>query len=236
MDLAFDDRKVLVTGGASGIGLACARAFLAAGARVVALDRAPGPPDVDTEHADVADEAGLAAAVAAAVERLGGLDVVVGCAGVSGPGGTPLVDTPAADLAAVLAVNVTGQLLLAKHTYPHLATGGAIVFLASDSAFVAAPGMAPYCASKGAVVSLTRALAVELDRVRVNCVCPSVVDTPMARADLGDEALDRADFPVQAADEVARQVLFLAGPHARPVNGHALLSDFGFSARSSFPA
>ncbi|RKT54872.1 SDR family NAD(P)-dependent oxidoreductase [Saccharothrix australiensis] len=236
MDLGFTDRKVLVTGGASGIGLACARAFRAEGARVVALDRARGPADVDTVLADVTDEPGLAEAVTTAVRRLGGLDVVVGCAGISGPVGTPLVDTSAADLAAVLAVNVTGQLLLAKHTYPHLATGGAIVFLASDSAFVATPGMAPYCASKGAVVALTRALAVELDRVRVNCVCPSVVDTPMARADLGDEAIDHADFPVQRVEDVARQVLFLAGPHARPVNGQALLSDFGFSARSSFPA
>ncbi|MBB5958129.1 dihydroanticapsin dehydrogenase [Saccharothrix tamanrassetensis] len=236
MDSSFTDRKVLVTGGASGIGLACARAFRAAGAQVVALDRASGPSDLDTVHADVAYEASLSGAVTTAVERLGGLDVVVGCAGISGPVGTPLVDTSAADLAAVLAVNVTGQLLLAKHTYPHLSTGGAIVFLASDSAFVATPGMAPYCASKGAVVALTRALAVELNRVRVNCVCPSVVDTPMARSDLGDAAIDQADFPVQTADDVARQVLFLAGPHSRPVNGHALLSDFGYSARSGFPA
>ncbi|WP_433259909.1 SDR family NAD(P)-dependent oxidoreductase [Actinosynnema sp. CS-041913] len=236
MQLAFTERNVLVTGGASGIGLACARAFRAEGAKVVVLDRAPGPDDIDTVRTDVTDESSMAEAVATAVARLGGLDVVVGCAGISGPVGTPLVDTSAADLAAVLAVNVTGQLLLAKHTYPHLATGGAIVFLASDSAFVATPGMAPYCASKGAVVALTRALAVELDRVRVNCVAPSVVDTPMARADLGDSAIDNAGFPVQTADEVARQVLFLAGPHARPINGQALLSDFGYSARSAFPA
>ncbi|MEU6148713.1 SDR family oxidoreductase [Actinosynnema sp. NPDC047251] len=234
MELGLAGKNVLVTGGASGIGRACARAFAAEGAQVVALDLAPGPDEVRTLRADVTDEPGLAAAVARAVELLGGLDVVVGCAGVSGPVGTPLVKTSAADMAKVLAVNVTGQLLLAKHTYPHLATGGAIVLLASDSAFVAAPGMAPYCASKGAVVALTRALAVELDRVRVNCVCPSVVDTPMARADLGDAALDDAAFPVQSPEDVARQVLFLAT--SRTLNGHALLADYGYSARSGFPA
>ncbi|MBB4967267.1 dihydroanticapsin dehydrogenase [Saccharothrix violaceirubra] len=233
MLLSLTDRKVLVTGGASGIGRACVEAFRAEGARVVALDRAGG---ADVVRADVTDESSLAAGVAEAVALLGGLDVVVGCAGISGPVGTPLVETSAADLAAVIAVNVTGQLLLAKHTYPHLSDGGSIVFLASDSAFVSVPGMVPYCASKGAVVSLTRALAVEFDRVRVNCVCPSIVDTPMARGDLGDEALDDAAFPVQTAEEVARQVLFLATPLSRAVNGQALLADFGYSARSAFPA
>ncbi|MBW4718004.1 SDR family NAD(P)-dependent oxidoreductase [Saccharothrix obliqua] len=234
MDLGFAGRNVLVTGGASGIGLACARAFAAEGARVVALDLADGPADVPTVRADVTDEPSVVAGVTEAVGRLGGLDVVVGCAGISGPVGTPLVDTLAADIAAVLAVNVTGQLLLAKHTYPHLSTGGAIVLLASDSAFVSAPGMVPYCASKGAVVALTRALAVELERVRVNCVCPSIVDTPMARGDLGDDALDQADFPVQSPADVARQVLFLAA--SPTVNGQALLADYGYSARSGFPA
>ncbi len=231
MELGLVGKNALVTGGASGIGRACARALRAEGARVVVLDRSPGPDDV---AADVTDESSLSSAVATAVERLGGLDVVVGCAGISGPVGTPLVETSAADIAAVLAVNVTGQLLLAKLTYPHLTTGGAIVLLGSDSAFVSAPGMAPYCASKGAVVALTRALAVELDRVRVNCVCPSIVDTPMARGDLGDAALDGADFPVQSPDDVARQVLFLAASPS--VNGQALLSDYGYSARSGFPA
>ncbi|WP_018682940.1 SDR family NAD(P)-dependent oxidoreductase [Actinokineospora enzanensis] len=245
MQLSLTGKNVLVTGGASGIGLACARAFAAEGARVVALDRSvgstdihalPAIPAIHTVRADVTDEADLGAAVAEAVSHLGGLDVVVGCAGISGPVGTPLVETSAADIAAVLAVNVTGQLLLAKLTYPHLSDGGAIVLLASDSAFVSAPGMVPYCASKGAVVALTRALAVEFDRVRVNCVCPSIVDTPMARGDLGDAALDQADFPVQTADEVAGHVLYLASPPARAVNGQALLTDFGYSARSGFPA
>lgn len=110
--------------------------------------------------------------------------------------------------------------------------------LASDSSFVAAPGMVAYNASKGAVLQLVRALSVDLGPrgIRVNCVCPSVVDTPMARADLGDAALDHADFPVQRPADVAAHVLYLASPISRPVNGTALVSDFGYLARSSFPA
>ncbi|WP_372664897.1 SDR family NAD(P)-dependent oxidoreductase [Amycolatopsis kentuckyensis] len=282
-------QAVLVTGGASGIGLACVRAFAAEGARVGVIDREAGPwgavadggsepapvgrspgpvagsggvaddrpppagsvgnaPGLELARtgvaaelgvafarADVTDEPAFAAAVDTLARHFGGLDVVVGCAGVSGPVGKPLARTTAAEVAAVLAVNVTGPFLLVKHALPHLADGGSVVLLGSDSAFTAAPGMVPYCASKGAVVALTRALSVEIPGVRVNCVCPSVVDTPMARGDLGD-LLDDPVFPVQAAGDVARQVLFLASPASRPVNGQALLADFGMSARSAFPA
>ncbi|ANN17423.1 dehydrogenase [Amycolatopsis orientalis] len=239
MRLDLAGKAVLVTGAASGIGLACARAFLAEGARVGALDRAPVPPlggDVLAVRADVTDEGSVAAAVAAVADRFGGLDVVVGCAGISGPVGTPVTETSAADFAALMAVNVTGQFLLVKHAAPWLAAAhGSVVLLASDSAFTSAPGMVPYCASKGAVVAMTRALAVDLPGVRVNCVCPSVVDTPMARGDLG-ETLDDPAFPVQDPEEVAWQVLHLASARSRAVNGQAVLADFGVSARSGFPA
>jgi len=238
MRLGLDGKAVLITGGASGIGLACARAFLDEGARVGILDRA-GPPPLPGEtvavRADVTDEESVASAVSAIGAALGGIDAVVGCAGISGPVGQPLGETTAAEFAAVLAVNVTGQFLVAKHARRWLPDGGSMVFLASDSAFVCAPGMVPYCASKGAVVSLTRALSVEFDGIRVNCVCPSVVDTPMARGDLGD-LLDDPGFPVQAAEDVAAQVVYLASERARGIDGQALLADFGMSARSGFPA
>ncbi|SFW83257.1 SDR family NAD(P)-dependent oxidoreductase [Amycolatopsis australiensis] len=233
METGLAGKAVLVTGGASGIGRACVRAFEAEGARVGVIDR--DGTDAAIVRADVTDELAFAAAVDGIARRLGGLDVVVGCAGISGPVGTPLAGTTAADVSAVLAVNVTGQFLLAKHALPWLGDGGSVVLLGSDSAFVAAPGMVPYCASKGAVVAMTRALAVEVPGVRFNCVCPSVVDTPMARGDLG-AVLDDPAFPVQAPHDVARQVLFLASPASRPVNGQALLADFGMSARSAFPA
>ncbi len=239
MRLDLAGKTVLVTGAASGIGLACVRAFLAEGARVGALDRAPLPAlgdDVLAVHADVTDERSVAAAVGAVAGRFGGLDVVVGCAGISGPVGTPVTETAAAEFAAVLAVNVTGQFLVVKHAAPWLTEArGSVVLLASDSAFTSAPGMVPYGASKGAVVAMTRALSVDLPGVRVNCVCPSVVDTPMARGDLGD-VLDDPAFPVQAPEDVAWQVLHLASPRSRTVNGQAVLADFGVSARSGFPA
>ena len=141
---------------------------------------------------------------------------------------------------AVLAVNVTGPFLAVKHALEYLrrAEHPAIVLMGSDSGFVAAPGMVPYNASKGAVVQLTRALATDLasDGIRVNCVCPSIVDTPMARRDLDVGDFTRVDYPVQSPEEVARHVLYLCSAVSRPVNGTTLVSDFGYLARSSFPA
>lgn len=258
MDLGLAGRTALVTGAASGIGRAVTARLLEEGANVVALDRdggalagAWGGADASSRvlavTADVADEASVAGAVAEAVARFGGLGLVVGCAGVSGPVGTALEHVALADWHNVLAVNVTGSFLLLKHTLPELRRAAAgpageasAVLMASDSSLVVAPGMAPYCASKAAVLQLARAAAVEAmgTGVRVNAVCPSIVDTPMSRVDLGLEpgGFQAAEFPVQSGDEVAGEVLFLLSPLARAVNGTALVSDFGYTARSGFPA
>lgn len=257
MDLGLAGRAALVTGAASGIGRAVVERLLEEGARIVAVDRdvaalaaAWGGADASCLRAvaaDVADEASVARAVAEAVDGFGGLELVVGCAGVSGPVGTRLDAVSLADWQRVLAVNATGSFLLLKHALPELRRAAAgpageasAVLLASDSAIVAAPGMAPYCASKAAVLQLARAAAVEAmgTGVRVNAVCPSIVDTPMSRGDLGVEpgGFQSADFPVQSAREVAGEVLFLLSPAARAVTGTALVSDFGYTARSGFPA
>lgn len=251
MPTDLNGSAVLVTGAASGIGAACARGFAGEGARVGLVDRdAAALAEVESElqslgatvvsaTADVRTERAVRDAVGKVAEHLGGIDILAGCAGVSGPFGARVEDITGDDFADVLDVNVTGQFLVVKHTLGHLkqSAAAAVVLVASDSAFVAAPGMVPYCASKAAVVQLVRALSVDLadDGVRVNCVCPSVVDTPLARADLG-ERVTEGDFPVQSPDEVARQVIHLACPASRPVNGQALVCDFGYSARSSFPA
>lgn len=253
MILGLAGRAVLVTGAASGIGAATARAFAVEGATVALVDRDPAGQLVADRlagetgsrcvflRADVTDEGQVAIAVADAVAALGGLDVAVGCAGVSGPFGRGPSDITVAEWDQVMAVNVRGQFLLAKHCASALTASPAasIVMIASDSGFVAAPGMAPYCASKGAVVMLVKALSVDLasSGIRVNCVCPSIVDTPMARRDLGAaDGFGGAPFPVHTPDQVARTVLFLASSAAESINGTAIVSDFGAMAQSTFPA
>lgn len=111
--------------------------------------------------------------------------------------------------------------------------------MASNSALVAAAGMVAYCASKATVLQLVRAFAVEVAStgIRVNAVCPSIVDTPMSRGDLDlPRGFADLDYPVQSPTEVADQVVFLASPRARSINATALVADFGYSARSNFPA
>lgn len=239
MQLDLAGVPVVITGAASGIGRACALAFAAEGARVGVIDRSPVDlPGIVSAVADVTDEPALASAVDILAGELGGIAILVACAGTSGPFGQDVADISLDDWNRVLAVNVTGQFLLVKHALPHLrrAASAAIVLMGSDSGFVAAPGMVPYNASKGAVVQLTRALSVDLAPIRVTCVCPSIVDTPLARADLGLPSFEGVDYPVQSAEDVARSVLYLASPATRAVNGTTLVSDFGYLARSSFPA
>lgn len=253
MDLGLDGCAAVVTGAASGIGLACAGMLAAEGMRVGLLDRDragleraaaaladQGGPEAPWAVAEVADGAAMAKAISVLGSRLAGIDALVCCAGTSGPFGVPIDQVSAREFSRVLEVNVTGAFVAVKHALPRLRAAAypAIVLMASDSSFVAAGGMVPYCASKGAVLQLARALSVELadDGIRVNCVCPSIVDTPMSRGDLGDAAFVDPGYPVQAPDDVARHVAYLCSPASGPVNGTSLVSDFGYLARSSFPA
>ena len=249
MELGLRGRTALITGAAGGIGRAAARALVAEGAPVALLDRDAGSlaaiaselGEAASVHvADVTVEADVLSAVADAVERWGAIDILIGCAGISGPVGTTMEATTLAEWDAVFSVNVRGSFLVLRAVLPTLRSSDAasVVLVASDSALVAAPGMVPYCASKAAVLQFARAASVELaaDGIRVNAVCPSVVDTQMSRADLGLDGFGDAGYPVQTPDEVARQLVFLASPAARPVNGTSFITDFGYSARSNFPA
>jgi dihydroanticapsin dehydrogenase len=189
--------------------------------------------------ADVTDEASVSSAVREAVAFYGALDVVLTSAGISGPVGKDVTQMARAEWDQVLSVNVTGIFLMAKHCLPHLEQSpvGTMVLIGSDASFTAFSGMAPYCVSKGAVLMLARALSVDHPAVRVNCLCPSVVDTPMVRGDLGldDSGVEKVPFPVMSADQLARHALFLASPVSAPVNGTSLIVDFGYSARTAFP-
>lgn len=249
MDLCLRDRVALVTGGASGIGRACTEALLAEGARVVVADRDPAGKTVADDlrrqghavefvQADVTVEAQVERAVTHTVDTFARLDTVLGCAGISGPVGTLAAEVTEQDWDRVMAVNVKGNFLLAKHTIPRL-TGSdvaTIVLIASDAALVAFEGMTPYSTSKGAVLMLTRSLSVDHPGVRVNCLCPAVVDTPMSRADLGWPAgFAGTGLPVMQPHQLAAHAAFLASPVSAPINGTAVVSDFGYVARSAFP-
>lgn len=255
---AFDEtlpRRVVVTGGATGIGFAVAKLFADAGSCVgligrtkEALNRAVeelggsrGSGQIVAVAADVTDEQGLQDAIAQVADALGGIDALVTCAGVEGEMGASCDEVTAHGFREVLDINVVGTYLAIKHALPYLkaSSGASVTMIGSDSGFVAVPGMLAYNASKGALLQLTRALAFELFEdhgIRVNSVCPSIVDTPMARRGLGDEAIEEPNFPLQSPGDVAWSVAYLTSARSRAVNGINLLSDFGYTGRSSFPA
>jgi NAD(P)-dependent dehydrogenase (short-subunit alcohol dehydrogenase family) len=238
--------RVLVTGAASGIGAATVARFLSDGARVAALDRdadrLPAVGATVSFTADVAIEDEVERAVEASAGALGGLDVVVNCAGVALLG---TVESPLEDWERTFAVNVRGVFLVARAAIKHLraAGGGAIVNVASNLGLVATGGAVAYCASKGAVIQLTRAMAVDhaSDGIRVNCVCPGPTDTPMVKGWLShapDPTSARASLEaihlharLIRPEEVADAIAFLASPQASSVLGASLAVDAGYTVR-----
>ena len=254
VDLGLAGRRVLVTGGTSGIGLAVADAFAGEGSHVGIVGRSSQRlsavvDELRARHpqvtvvggvCDMSDEPAVQCATSDVVSQLGGLDHLVSSAGISGSLGSPVDQVPAEEFMEVQQTNVLGPFLAIKTALPYLreGTGATYTLIGSDSGFVAVPGMLAYNASKGAIVQLTRALATELynDRIRVNSICPSIVDTPMAREGLGIDSFEDAGYPVSRPSDVAWLVLSLASPLSGPVNGVSLIADYGYHARSSFPA
>jgi NAD(P)-dependent dehydrogenase (short-subunit alcohol dehydrogenase family) len=237
----FEGRRALVTGAGSGIGEAVARGLHAEGADVVLADAVGDRVEAIAgqlgERAraltlDVRDEDQVAGAV-------GGLDVLANVAGIGSTTNAP--ETPLEVWEDVFAVNARGTFLCCKHAIPSMIErgGGAIVNMASIAGMVGLPNRAAYSASKGAVISLTRALAIDHVRqgVRVNAVCPGTVDSPWVRRLVDDvgESMDalRARQPMGrlgTTDEIARAVLYLASDDAAFVTGSALVIDGGLTA------
>jgi NAD(P)-dependent dehydrogenase (short-subunit alcohol dehydrogenase family) len=235
-------RTVLLTGAAGGIGVAAVRAFVGRGYSVVAIDQ-----DIDrlgaleAEHegaelfaiaADVRDRGQIEIAVAASVERFGGLDVVCTNAGVFVGPDRPITETPDAAIDLLIDVNIRGVVNVLRAALPHTRDGGAVILTSSISGLQAHPGGVVYAATKTAQLGLARSLAAELAprRIRVNAICPGTIVTPMATEAHTDEQL--AGFteanPLgrlgQPAD-VAEAFVFLA--EAAYVNGVALRVDGG---------
>ncbi len=244
--MTFDDLsglRVLVTGGGSGIGHAIASGALARGASVAVLDLDPSTaPSGGTGFvADVSDDDSVAVAVSAAAERLGGLDIVINNAGIGAQG---TVETnPLDEWRRVFDVNVFGMVRVTRSALPHLrrSSHAAIVNTCSIAATAGLPERALYSASKGAVLSLTLAMAADHlhEGIRVNCVNPGTTDTPWI-----GRLLDKADDPTAeraalearqpagrlvTADEVAAAVLYLAGPAAGATTGTSLAVDGGMA-------
>ncbi|MFE7759339.1 SDR family NAD(P)-dependent oxidoreductase [Streptomyces sp. NPDC057429] len=251
----FDGLSALVTGGASGIGAAVARLLLSRGARVAVLDRETrGAPDgVLAVEADVTDDAAVREAVDRAAGELGGLHTLVSNAGIGSIG--TVEDNTDEEWTRVLDVNVLGMVRAARHTLPHLRRAAAgrpgavsITQTCSIAATAGLPQRTLYSASKGAVLSLTLAMAADHVRegIRVNCVNPGTADTPWIGRLLGqaeDPAAERAALDARqplgrlvSADEVAAAVVYLASPAAASVTGTALAVDGGMQGLRLRPA
>jgi NAD(P)-dependent dehydrogenase (short-subunit alcohol dehydrogenase family) len=244
---AAKDRVALVTGAASGIGLATVRRLLEAGWKVAAVDRDEKalaslsgelrlPRRLFTSALDVTDETAAEKAVAMAGEALGGLDGVVNSAGIAAD--IHALETPVALLRKILDVNVVGTFIVARAAARLMKDrgGGAIVNIASVSGLRGGKGRSAYGASKGAVVVLTQVLANDLARynIRVNAVAPGPVDTPMVKAvhTAADRALWLRHVPMRRyaePGEIASVIEFLLdGTRSGYVTGEIVAVDGGF--------
>jgi NAD(P)-dependent dehydrogenase (short-subunit alcohol dehydrogenase family) len=248
-------KRVLVTGAASGIGAATCTVLAEEGCHIAAMDR-----QVDTlaervaqlreeghvavaAAADVRSWEDVERAVTAAGQELSGLDAAVNVAGIGGYTGD-VIATSLTDWRAVIDVDLTGVFLVSRAAIPLLrqAGGGVIVNVSSQYGLVGGAGSPAYCAAKAGVIGLTRAMAVDHapEGIRVNCVCPGPIETPMlaageAQAELGRRERERVRGRVLLGrpgepEEVAALVAFLLGDRARNMTGSVVTTDGGWTA------
>jgi 2-keto-3-deoxy-L-fuconate dehydrogenase len=235
----FAGKRALVTGGASGIGLGTAQLLAAEGARVAVLDVASPPAGLDHAKADVTDDGAVREAVSGVVERFGGLDVLVNCAGIGAQGGVEANSDE--EWHRVFDVNVVGMVRVTRACLPALRASGSgvIVNVGSIAGTAGLPERALYSATKGGVLSLTLAMAADLlpDGIRVAAVNPGTADTPWVGRLLAaapDPAAERVALAARqphgrlvSAEEVARAIAYLASPASGSTTGTWLAVDGG---------
>lgn len=256
--MRLSGKVAIVTGAAQGIGLGIARVFAREGAMVVLSDTQDDAGLQAAEaiiaeggmayfhRADVTLEADVKSLVAAAVEPFGELDIIVNNAGICRV--CSAEDSTIEDWDRTMAVNVRSIFLTTKHGVPHMRRrgGGAILNVASISSFVGQANTPAYCASKGAVLMLTKSLAVDYgrDRIRVNCICPGITDTPMLRYHMNqagdpDQAIQQRLRRVPSGEmlypeNMGRAAAYLCSGDAEGITGASLVVDGGYIACAEF--
>lgn len=253
--MRFNKKTAIITGGTSGIGLAVATLLSQEGARVILFARDPFRGNEAVEQitgsggqaifvaGDVSIAADCRRCVDAAIENYGRVDILFNNAGIIHVNRN-LVETSEEEWDSTLNSNLKGTFLMSKYAIPHIAKngGGAIVNNASIFGLVGGGGVAAYCAAKGGVINLTRAMAIDhaAQNIRVNCVCPGSVDTPLLEKemdDLGGADLQRPQFAsrhpmnrIATPEEIAHAVAYLASDESSFVTGIALPVDGGRAA------
>ncbi len=239
MNAVLDGKVAIVTGAASGIGAAAARALAAAGARVLGCDLKSAKKTCDAvtscggdmveQRIDVSSQDDVMRAMGACLETLGAPDIAVNCAGTANE--CPALEEAVEDFDRVMAVNLRGTFLVGREAIRQMllhSGSGRIVNIASDLGYLGRARYGSYCASKGAVLSLTRSWAREFaPHILVNCVAPGPIDTPMLGPEFMSPQVRASETAIPLArigsvDEVAAAIVFLCGPGATFMTGQVI--------------
>ena len=228
---SLNGKRVLITGAANGIGHATATMFAEAGARVIGLDLDTSREPMRILRCDLSREADIVGAVSAAAQELGGIDVLVNNAGIMEE--APIQSITGEQIDHHFAINVRGAILVTREALPHLSEGARIINLASELAYLGRGNASVYCATKAAMLGLTRSWARELaPRILVNAVAPGPTDTAL----LGFETMTANQRALETAhplgrigrpEEIASAIIFLAGSGATFFTGQCLGANGG---------